>query len=121
MGKWLTKSDYMKFLIHPAYLWLAKYAKDKLPPFDEIAQAAVKQGYAVEDSAMGLFPGGRLVDVPMFDGPDETARLMRPGGPETLFEPSILTDRRLYVRSDVMVRRADAWDLYEVKGSASVK
>ena len=121
MGKWLTKSDYMKFLIHPAYLWIAKYDKDKLPPFGETAQAAVAQGYAVEAAAADLFPGGRLVDVPMFDGPDETARLMRTGGPDTLFQPSILTDRRLYVRSDVMVRQGATWDLYEIKGSSSVK
>jgi len=33
--KWLTKSVYMKFLIHPAYLWLGKYTNDALPEFDE--------------------------------------------------------------------------------------
>jgi hypothetical protein len=121
MGKWLTKSDYLKFLIHPAYLWMAKYAKDKLPEFDEIGQANVDQGYAVEEMAQKLFKGGRLVDVPMFDGPDESAKLMREGGAEILFQPSVLTERRLYVRSDVMVRRGTSWDLYEIKGSASVK
>jgi len=121
MAKWLTKSDYMKFLIHPAYLWLAKYAKDELPEFDEVGQANVDQGYAVEAVANGLFPGGVLVDVPMFDGPDESTKLMNTGGPGTLFQPSVLTERRLYVRSDVMVRRGEVWDLYEIKGAAKVK
>jgi len=102
MAKWLTKSDYLKFLIHPAYLWLAKYAKDELPEFNEVAQANVDQGNAVEAVAVSLWPGGHEVDVPMFDGPDESARQMRDGGPDVLFQPSVLTDRRLYVRSDVM-------------------
>ena len=26
--KWLTKSDYLKFLTHPAYLWLQKHNKE---------------------------------------------------------------------------------------------
>ncbi len=121
MAKWLTKSDYLKFLIHPAYLWLAKYAKDELPEFNEVAQANVDQGNAVEAVAVSLWPGGHEVDVPMFDGPDESARQMRDGGPDVLFQPSVLTDRRLYVRSDVMVRRGSTWDLYEIKGAASVK
>ncbi len=121
MAKWLTKSDYLKFLIHSAYLWLAKYAKDELPEFNEVAQANVDQGNAVEAVAIGLWPHGHLIDVSMFDGPDESARQMRPGGPEVLFQPSVLTDRRLYVRSDVMIRRGTSWDLYEIKGAASAK
>jgi hypothetical protein len=119
--KWLTKSDYLKFLIHPAYLWLAKHAKHELPPFDEIAQANVAQGNAVEAVAAKLFPGAHLIDAPLFDGPDITARLMAPGGPDTLIQASILTNRKLYVRSDILVRNSGVWDLYEVKSSASVK
>ncbi len=122
MGKWLTKSDYMKFLAHPAYLWLAKYAKDKLPEFNEVSLASMNQGNAVEAVAVGLFAGAREVDVPMFDGPDETARLMRAGGPEILLQGSVLTRRKLYARSDVLVRQdGNAWDLYEIKAAASVK
>jgi hypothetical protein len=52
--KWLTKSDYLKFLTHPAYLWLQKHAKDKLPDFDERAQAAVDEGNLVETYARRL-------------------------------------------------------------------
>ena len=121
MAKWLTKSDYAKFLIHPAYLWMAKYAKDKLPEFGEVARAKMAEGYAVEAVAQQLFPGGHIVNVSMFDGPDESIRLMRAGGPEVLFQPSVLTSRNLYVRSDIMVRQNEAWDLYEIKSGASVK
>lgn len=119
--KWLTKSDYMKFLIHPAYFWLAKHAKDQLPPFDEIAQANVDQGNAVEAVAQKLFPGAHLVDVPLFDGPEETARLVAPGGPDILLQAAFLTPRKHYVRSDVIIRQPNGWDVYEIKGSASVK
>ena len=55
--KWLTKSDYLKFLIHPAYLWLAKHTPDRLPPVDEATQAIFDQGEEIELTARRLFPG----------------------------------------------------------------
>jgi hypothetical protein len=119
--KWLTKSDYLKYLMHPAYLWLAKHAKDKLPEIGEVLRFMFDQGNAVEAEALRLFPDGHLVDVPFLDGPDATSRLMAAGGPETLFQPSVLTDRKLYARADIMTRSGGDWDLYEVKGSTKVK
>jgi hypothetical protein len=119
--KWLTKSDYMKFLIHPAYLWLAKHAKDKLPPFDEAAQANVDQGEAVEEVARQLFDGGQMVGGSFLDGPDNSAKLLKPGGPAAVFQASVLTKRRLYARTDILVRQGDGWDLYEVKSATKVK
>jgi hypothetical protein len=83
--KWLTKSDYLKFLTHPAYLWLQKHAKDTLPDFDERAQAAVDEGNLVETYARRLFPDGHLIGVHIFDGPDASrAYLTNPTGPQIL-------------------------------------
>ena len=121
MAKWLTKSDYAKFLIHPAYFWISKYAKGALPAFGEIAQAKFEEGNVVDAVAQQLFPDGHRIDVPMFDGPDESASRMQVGGPASVFQPSALTSRRLYARSDIMVRHGETWDIYEVKNSASVK
>lgn len=119
--KWLTKSDYLKYLVHPAYLWLAKNDKTKLPEFNEVAQANMDQGNAVEEVARELFPYGRLVEGEFFDGPDESARLMQAGGPDVIFQASVLTNRKLYARSDIIIRAPGGWDLYEVKGATKVK
>ena len=35
----LSKTDYMHFLRHPAWLWLKNYEKHKLPPIDANIQA----------------------------------------------------------------------------------
>ncbi|MBW3538276.1 DUF2779 domain-containing protein [Candidatus Parcubacteria bacterium] len=118
--KWLTKSDYLKYLISPAYLWLAKHAKDKLPPFDEAGEMLVAQGNEVEEYARRLYPGGALVKSLFQEAVRETEQLVRDGS-STLFQATVLTGRRLYCRADVLQRRGGGWELTEVKSSARVK
>jgi len=52
----LTKSEYMMFLKHPAWLWLKKYQKSKLPPIDENTQSQFDTGHEFETYAEQLFP-----------------------------------------------------------------
>lgn len=52
----LSKSDYMLFLRHPAWLWLKKFDKDKLPPVDDNLQAMFDAGNEFEVYAEQLFP-----------------------------------------------------------------
>jgi len=47
----LSKSDYMMFLRHPAWLWLKKNDKDKLPKVDENLQAIFDTGHEFEQYA----------------------------------------------------------------------
>jgi len=44
----LSKSNYISFLIHPAYLWLYKYNKSKLPPIDDAKQDILDAGNLFE-------------------------------------------------------------------------
>jgi hypothetical protein len=121
MMKWLTKSDYMKYLIHPAYLWMQKRDKDKLPPFDAAAQAIVEQGNILEGYARELFGAGSTVVSLFQDSVRETERYVRDGA-TTIFQASVLTERRLYARSDVITRNDDdSWDLTEIKSATKVK
>ena len=53
----LSKSDYMMFLRHPAWLWLKKHARHMLPPVDAALQARFDEGHAFEPYAESLFPG----------------------------------------------------------------
>ena len=52
----LSKSDYMLYLRHPAWLWLKKRDKDKLPPVAADTQAMFDTGNLFEDYAEELFP-----------------------------------------------------------------
>lgn len=54
----LSKSDYMLYLRHPAWLWLKKHAKHKLPPIDANTQALFDAGHEFESIAENLFPDG---------------------------------------------------------------
>lgn len=54
----LTKSEYMLFLKHPAWLWLKVHDKSQLPPVDAGTQAIFDAGHAFEPYAELLFPGG---------------------------------------------------------------
>ncbi len=52
----ISKSDYMLFLKHPAWLWLKKYDKSKLPAIDENTQEMFDIGHEFEQYAEKLYP-----------------------------------------------------------------
>ena len=52
----LSKSEYMLFLKQPAWLWLKKHDKDKLPEIDLATQALFDNGHLFESYAEQLFP-----------------------------------------------------------------
>ncbi|MFI5240268.1 MAG: DUF2779 domain-containing protein [Candidatus Saccharimonadia bacterium] len=122
--KWLTKSDYLKYLIHPAYLWIQKYHIDLLPEFDESAQFNVSQGNEVELEARKLFPHGILVNEEIFQKSARTQEIILQGlsDPDlTIFQASVLTSRNLFASADVLKKNGSGWDLFEVKSSSAVR
>ena len=44
----ISKSEYMLYLKHPAWLWIKKHEKRLLPPIDEALQARFDEGHAFE-------------------------------------------------------------------------
>src|SRR3989338_3076482 len=51
----ISKSEFMMFLRHPAWLWLKKYDKSKIPIPDEDLQARFDEGTLFEEYAEKLF------------------------------------------------------------------
>ena len=51
----ISKSDYMLYLKHPAFIWLKKYDKEKLPEIDENIQAIFDSGHECEKYAEERF------------------------------------------------------------------
>ena len=62
----LSKSDYLMYLRHPAWLWLKKHAKEKLPPVDGNLQAIFDAGHAFEPYAESLFRDGVTIGFDTF-------------------------------------------------------
>ena len=87
----LSKSEYLMFLKHPAWLWLKKNQKHVLPPPDAGLQALFDAGHNYERYAEQLFPDGVRLAEPYriktdglkFIGPEFHAELkkfaLRPG------------------------------------------
>ena len=54
----ISKSDYMLFLRHPAWLWIKKNDPGKIPSVDDNTQALFDAGHKFEPFAESLFPEG---------------------------------------------------------------
>jgi hypothetical protein len=122
MNKRLSKSRFQKGLQCERALWLSVHEPDSADPVTESKQWIFDQGTEVGRLAHGLFPGGVEVTEDhrhQAEAIATTTRLVAEGV-SVLYEPAFFFDGVL-VRVDAMVKRGDAWDLYEVKSSGSLK
>src|SRR3989344_5740959 len=131
----ISKSEFMMFLKHPAWLWLKKYDKTKIPIPDEDLQARFDEGTLFEEYAEKLFlpaqAGPEAVKLGykndgVFSGtkyyalPELTRKELDRGA-------KILMQGRLEVENltsifDVLEKVGEnIFDLYEIKSSTTVK
>jgi len=121
----LSKSDYMLFIKHPAWLWLKKYDKSKLPPIDENQQAVFDAGHLFEEYAEQLFSGAVEVGFEMGNDsyrtmPLRTKQAMDQGA-KTIFQGRFEYGE-LNCIIDVLEKVNDEeFHLYEIKSSSSLK
>ena len=119
----------MMFLKHPAWLWLKKYDKNKIPIPDEDLQARFDEGTRFETYAEKLFPDavklgykndGEFSGTKYYALPELTKA-------ELEKKTEVLMQGRLEVENitsifDVLERVGEnTFDLYEIKSSTSVK
>lgn len=119
----LTKSEYMMFLKHSAWLWLKKYQKNRLPIIDENTQAQFDAGHDFETYAEQLFPNAVKLG---FNNYDEYSNL--PQRTEVaLAEAETILQGRFEVNNltcivDVLTKLDDtSYKLIEIKSSTKVK
>src|SRR3989344_5069755 len=125
----ISKSEFMMFLKHPAWLWLKKYDKDKLPAPDAELQALFDEGTLFESYAEKLFPkavklgyknDGEFSGTKYYGLPELTKS-------ELEKKTKVLMQGRLEIENitsifDVLERVGEnVFDLYEIKSSTSVK
>src|SRR3989344_2405150 len=125
----ISKSEFMMFLKHPAWLWLKKFDKSKIPIPDEDLQARFDEGTLFEEYAEKLFPdavklgyktGGEFSGTKYYGLPELTKKELAKG-------TKVLMQGRLEIENltsifDVLERVGEnTFDLYEIKSSTSVK
>ena len=79
-------------------------------------------GHRIGKLAHDLFPGGTEIehDPKNFDGMIEKTRALIDQGANVIYEATFRS-RNVLIMADILVRNGDAWDLFEVKASTSVK
>ncbi len=121
----LSKSDYMLFLRHPAWLWLKKHNKSKLPAVDAALQAMFDDGHLFEEYADRLFPDAVTVGFSFADNnyrsmPSRTKEVLESGA-KTIFQGRLET-KDITCIFDVVERvEGNTFDLIEIKSSTEVK
>lgn len=125
----LSKSNFLQYLRHPAWLWLEKHNKSILPEIDENTQAIFDAGNLFESYAEKLFPDGVTLGYKTrgnFDGkkywalPETTAKALKE-------KTKVLFQGRLEVNGitcifDVLERNENgSYNLYEIKSSTKAK
>lgn len=125
----ISKSEFMMFLRHPAWLWLKKYDKEKIPIPDEDLQARFDEGTLFEEYAEKLFPeavklgyknDGVFSGTKYYALPDLTTQEMKKGT-EVILQGRVESENITSI-FDVLERIGDnTYNLYEIKSSTSVK
>ena len=119
----LSKSDYLKYLICPSYLWLWKNKPEVVPTDeDEAIKQRLEQGNEIERYARLLFPEAELVISHGATAKADTEKLVASGA-KTIFQATVITNEGLLAMADIITREdtSDTWTLYEVKSTNSVK
>ena len=120
---YLSKSDFLKYLCCPNYLWLFKYKREVVPEDEEIAaKHRLEQGNKVEAWARKLFSDGVMVEAKFDKARQETEYLVEKGA-KTIFQAAVFTKKGLLVKADVLTfdPKTKSWSLLEVKSATKIK
>jgi hypothetical protein len=117
----LSKSRYLLGLRCHKLLWLDEHEHDETPP-DTESQFRLREGTAVGERARAVMGDGVLVKSPDFAPELKLAETQRAldSGAALIFEATF-TAGGATVRTDILRRTADGFDLIEVKSSTSIK
>ena len=117
----LTKTDFMKYIECPAYLWLSKYMPDLLPEDTPELERIFAMGREVDELSKKLFIGGIEIRGYNQEGWENTEKASKRGD-KVLFQPTVVADP-LTCRADILTKskKGDMWDINEVKMATTVK
>ncbi len=124
----LSKSEYLMFLKHPAWLWLKKHDKKKLPEPDANLQALFDTGNVFEEYAEARFDKLTRIGFANYDEylsmPERSTKAIQDGAKQ-LSQARFVADfgeQTITCIVDIIeLINAKTVDLYEIKSSTSVK
>ena len=120
----LSKSDYMLYLKHPAWLWIKKNRRELIPPVDANLQARFDQGHEFEEYVKPLFAPLVCLGFDDFSAyqslPNETLRTWKHGA------VNVSQGRYVYGQAtcivDLLCKQEDgSYKLIEIKSSTGTK
>lgn len=119
----ISKTIFLDYLFCPKNIWLKLNKPELLEQFTISAfeQNLMEQGNEVEVYARNLFPGGIEVVETGERAVEETVRFMTAKAP-SIFQATFIVDGFI-ARNDALVwdEANKCWDLYEIKGTNSLK
>lgn len=123
----ISKSDYMLFLKHPAWLWVKKNDPKKIPAVDENTQVLFDAGHQFEPYAESLFPEGVTIGFSFDDSEQSYWNMPKrtqdaiDRGDQVLFQPQFVWGDYTCISDIVSFVEEKEVDLYEIKASTSAK
>lgn len=118
----ISKSQYIRGLQCHKSLWLLKNTPELREEPDRAQESLFNTGYNVGEAAKDLFPGGVEIEfnAENFKGMLDKTKELIENGTEVIYEASFSLDG-IFVMIDLLVKRGEVWDMYEVKASTEVK
>lgn len=120
----ISKSDYMLFLKHPAWLWVKKNDPTNIPPVDENLQSLFDAGNRFEPYAESLFSDGVSLGFSDFNEYRSLPKRTRDAiasGEKVLFQPRFEWENFTCISDIVSFVAESEVDLYEIKASTGAK
>ena len=120
----LSKTDYMNYLRHPAWLWYKRNQPEALPPDDESLKAILKAGHVFEAVAEELFSDklrlgfGNAQEYHQL--PAKTAEAIK-GSSKVLLQAAFKHQNMICICDVVVPKGGKILDIYEIKSSTSLK
>jgi len=121
---YLSKTDFREYLQCSKCLWLKKNNPDLYirPNISEFDQKLIDEGYEVELAAREMFDSGVLVEGSNEQAALKTEELIQ-SKTSPIFQATFITDSGLLAKTDILIYNefVNAWSIYEVKSSTSIK
>lgn len=115
---YISKTDFLNFLICPGYAWHARHKPDLLSAPDDGTLRRMREGMEVERLSRAVLPSGRMVGAREIRAADRQTREAISSGERVLYQPTALAETGVVARADVLIRLDHGWHLIEVKSSS---
>ena len=114
----LSKSNYLLYLKHPAWLWYKQHQPGSLPPDDANLEFVFKSGRKFEKLANQLFEN--QLELGHDDLPAASKTALKKVG-RVVLQARLVTDQLNCICDVLVVKEPGIVDLYEIKASTKVK